>query len=112
MFINCDIFQYFQNEVIEDLVFKDCIMVCVFLKGCKNEIHKCHWIVVFSHCISSETHLSTLKLTSINGVVKINLLSFLHGIMLYKWGHDDELHWNQMLNGQESNLDNDELYKL
>jgi hypothetical protein len=32
--------------------------------------------------------------------------------MLYKWGHDDELHWNQMLNGQESNLDNDELYKL
>jgi hypothetical protein len=54
------------------------------------------------------THLSTLKLTSINGVVKINFLSFLHEIMLY----DDELHWNQMLNGQESNLDNDELSKL
>ncbi len=33
-------------------------------------------------------------------------------IMLYKCSHDDELHWNQMLNGQESNLDNDELYKL
>jgi hypothetical protein len=32
--------------------------------------------------------------------------------MLYKCGHDDEPHWNQMLNGQESNLDNDELYKL
>ncbi len=42
MFINSDIFQYFQNEVIEDLVFKDYIIVCVFQKGCKNEIHKCH----------------------------------------------------------------------
>jgi hypothetical protein len=99
MFINCDICQYFQNEVIEDLVFKNCIMVCVFQKGCKNEIHKCHWIVVFSCCISFETHLLTVKLTSINGAVKINFISFLHEIMLYKCDHDDELHWNQMLNG-------------
>jgi hypothetical protein len=47
-------------------VFKDWILVCVFLKGCKDEIHKCHWVVL-SHCILSKTHLSTLKLTSING---------------------------------------------
>ncbi len=111
MFTNCDLFQYFQNEMIEDLVFKDWIIVLVFLKGCKNEIHKCHWFVVFNHCISSRTHWSIFKLTSTNGASK-NKFSFLHEIMLYKCSHDDEPHWNQMLNGQESNLDNDELYKL
>jgi hypothetical protein len=46
----------------KDLVFKDWIMVCVFLKGCKDEIHKCHWTIVLSCCISFKTHLSTLKL--------------------------------------------------
>jgi hypothetical protein len=44
--------------------------------------------------------------------VKIIFISFLHEIMLYKCIHDDEPHWNQMLNSQKSNLDNDELYKL
>ncbi len=61
----------------KDLVFKDWIMVCVFLKGCKDEIHNCHWIVVLSCCISFETHLSTLKLTSINCANKISYFLFL-----------------------------------
>ncbi len=50
-------------------------MVCVFLKGCKDEIHKCHWAIILSHYISSKTHLTTLKLTSINGMNK-NKFSF------------------------------------
>jgi hypothetical protein len=44
--------------------------------------------------------------------IKINFISFLHEITLNKWGHDDEFHWNQMLNNQGSNLENDELYEL
>jgi hypothetical protein len=27
--------------------------------------------------------------------------------MMYKWNHDDEFHWDQMLNNQKSNLQND-----
>jgi hypothetical protein len=32
--------------------------------------------------------------------------------MLCKWGYDDELHWDRMLNSQESNFENDKLYEL
>jgi hypothetical protein len=32
--------------------------------------------------------------------------------MLYKQSHDDELHRDQMLNSQESNLESDELCEL
>jgi len=66
----------FSKSSDKDLVFKDWIMVCVFLKGCKDEIHKCHWVVVFSCCILFETHLSTLKLASIYGASKNKSSSF------------------------------------
>jgi hypothetical protein len=62
-FANYDPFQYFENEVIEIL----CSMIkllCVYLKGCKCSSHNCHWVVGFKHCISFETHLSTLKFVS------------------------------------------------
>ncbi len=44
--------------------------------------------------------------------IKIIFLSFSHKIILYKQGHEDELHGDQMPNSQESNLENDELYEL
>ncbi len=44
--------------------------------------------------------------------VKIKFLFFSHKIMLYKQSHDDELHRDQMLNSQESNLESDELCEL
>jgi hypothetical protein len=101
MFTNCDLIQYFQNEVTKILCLKIEFWCVFFLKCCKDEIHKCHWVIVLSHCILSKTHLSTLKLTSINGKSFIFLISCLHEIMLYKWGYDDELHWDQMLNSQQ-----------
>jgi hypothetical protein len=82
------------------LVFKIWIMVCVFLKGSKDEIHKCHWVVIFSHYISSKTHLSTFKLALINGESKNKISFFLT---------QDR---DQMLNSQESNLESDELCEL
>ncbi len=60
-----------------DLVFNDWIIVCVCLKGCKYGTHNCHWIVVFKHYISFETHLSTLKFASTKGVSKYKFSFFL-----------------------------------
>jgi hypothetical protein len=53
-----------------NLVFNDWIIVCVCLEGCKYGTHNCHWVVDFKHCISFETHLSTLKFASIKGASK------------------------------------------
>jgi hypothetical protein len=53
-----------------DLVLNDWIIVCVFIKGCKYGTHNCHWVVFLKHCISFETHLSTLKFVSTKGASK------------------------------------------
>ncbi len=75
MFMNCVLFQYFQNEMIEDLLFKDWIIVCVFLKGCKMKYTSAIELLFLAVTFHFETHLSTLKLASINGVNK-NKISF------------------------------------
>ncbi len=46
----------------------------------------------FKHCISFETHLSTLKFASTKGASKYKFFFSLHKIMMCKLVHDDIFH--------------------
>ncbi len=46
----------------KDLMFKDWIMMCVFLKGYKDEVHKCDWSFIFS-CLKSIEDFNKLVIT-------------------------------------------------